>query len=271
MRNKTFSNIFINEKSLIGMVHLLPLPGTPKYRGSLDEIYDRALEEANLLESSGMDALLVENMHDVPYLKKGNGPEILACMSVICAKIKEQSKLPCGVQILAADNVKALCCAKSAKIDFIRAEGFAYAHIADEGIIESDAGTLLRYRKMIEADEILVFTDIKKKHSSHSITSDTSLLETAKAAEFFLSDGLIITGHSTGDPVDEQALRAIKDQVSTPVLIGSGITAENIGQYAALADAFIVGSYLKKDGLWFNEIDKERVERLVGEFQALKK
>ena len=108
-----------------------------------------------------------------------------------------------GAQILAGANKQALAAALASGIDFIRAEGYVFAHVADEGIIESNAGELLRYRKQIGADNILVFTDIKKKHSSHSITADVDLKETAKAAEFFISDGLIVTGSATGEEANQ--------------------------------------------------------------------
>ena len=108
---------------------------------------------------------MVENMHDIPYLNRQVGPEIIASMSVVCNEVKkEATNLPCGIQILAGANKEALAVAKAAGLQFIRAEGFIFSHIADEGTMNSDAGELLRYRKQIEADDILVFTDIKKKH-----------------------------------------------------------------------------------------------------------
>ena len=108
---------------------------------------------------------MLENMHDIPYLNRQVGSEIVASMSVICNEVKKEVKnLPCGVQILAGANKEALAVAKAAGLDFIRAEGFVFSHIADEGTMNSDAGEVLRYRKQIEADDVLVFTDIKKKH-----------------------------------------------------------------------------------------------------------
>lgn len=109
-------------------------------------------------------------------------------MSVLGSSIK------CGIQILACGNKQAIAVAQSTGAHFIRAEGFVFSHVADEGFTDANAGQLLRYRKCIEADQVLVFTDIKKKHSSHAITSDVSLVETAHAAEFFMSDGVILTG-----------------------------------------------------------------------------
>lgn len=136
-------------------------------------------------------------MHDVPYVQNDKiGVEIIASMTRLSHEIKQiASKIPCGIQVLASGNNQALAIAKAANLQFIRAEGFVFSHVADEGFTDACAGHLLRYRKQIDASDILVFTDLKKKHSSHAITSDVSLLETVHAAEFFLTDGIILTGN----------------------------------------------------------------------------
>lgn len=117
-------------------------------------------------------------------------------MTLLCSEIKRilLPRTPCGIQILASANRQALAVAKAVDLQFIRAEGFVFSHIADEGFTDACAGDLLRYRKHIDAKNVLVFTDLKKKHSSHTITTDVSLAETAHAAEFFMSDGIILTG-----------------------------------------------------------------------------
>lgn len=136
-------------------------------------------------------------MHDVPYVQDCNlEAETVACMTRLSLEMKRilSAGTPCGVQILACGNKQALAVAKAADLQFIRAEGYVFGHLADEGYTNANAGTILRYRKNINAEKILVLTDLKKKHSSHSITADVSLLETAHAAEFFLTDGIILTG-----------------------------------------------------------------------------
>ena len=258
MRNK---NIF--SKSVIAMIHVEALPGTPKYKGNMKNIISAAVDEAMIYKNSGVDAIMIENMHDVPYLNNNAGPEITAAMAIVAYEVKAKSNLPVGIQILAAANKEAVAVAHSAGLDFIRAEGFVFAHVADEGIIESNAGELMRYRKHIGADGISIYTDIKKKHSSHSITSDISIVETAKAAEFFLSDGLIITGKSTGVEADIDELSQVRENTNLPILIGSGITYDNIDSYFNLADAFIVGSHFKIDGNWANKIDETRVKKFM--------
>jgi hypothetical protein len=258
-----FNEIFGFKKPIIGMIHVDPLPGTPNYGGSMQQIIDKAINEAEIYQSAGIDAIAIENMHDVPYLNGDVGAEIVSAMSVIGYEVKRTTNLPCGVQILAGANRQALAVALAANLDFIRAEGFAFAHIADEGLIQACAGELLRYRKYIGAAHIAIFTDIKKKHSSHAITADVDIVETAKAAEFFLSDGVIITGASTGNPANLDDIERTKESVEIPVLVGSGVTLENAESYLKTADALIVGSYFKTDGMWQNPVDYERVKTFM--------
>jgi len=268
---KKFNNLFKVKVPIIGMIHVDALPGTPNYKGNVKKIISKAIKEAELYKNNGIDAIAIENMHDIPYLKNKVGPEITSLMSIIAYEIKNRFKLPVGIQILAGANKEALASAHSAGIDFIRAEGFVFAHVADEGIIESNAGEILRYRKMIGAKNILVFTDIKKKHSSHSITSDITIEETAHAAEFFLSDGLIVTGLATGKEVEISDLQSVKKSSKLPVIIGSGVTLHNLEKYFNLCDAMIIGSYFKKKGNWQNTIDAERVNQFMNKIKELRK
>jgi membrane complex biogenesis BtpA family protein len=258
----------INSKLIIGMIHVNALPGTPKFNNNIHEIVDNAITEAELYNSAGVGGIMIENMHDVPYLNNSAGPEVTSTMAIVAYEIKRHTNLFSGIQILASANKEAIAVAHSANLDFIRAEGFVFAHVADEGITESNAGEILRYRKQIGAENILVFTDVKKKHSSHSITSDVSIVETAKAAEFFLSDGIIVTGSSTGAEASIAEIKDVKQNVKLPVIIGSGITIENIKNYYNSADAFIIGSHFKEDGNWMNKVDVQRVEKFLEKVEA---
>jgi membrane complex biogenesis BtpA family protein len=256
-------NIFTKSGAIIGMIHAGALPGTPASREGMDEILTRVREEALLYRKSGVDMLLVENMHDLPYLKGRVGPEITAAMALVGYEAKRAAGLPCGVQILAGANLEALAAARAAGLDFIRVEGFVFAHVADEGLIEGCAGELLRYRRRIGADDVLVLADIKKKHASHALTIDVDIVETARAASFFGADGVIVTGKATGEPADPGEVRLVREALEIPVLVGSGVNLENAENYLGLADALIVGSYFKKDGCWANSPDPERVRSLM--------
>lgn len=257
-------------KAFIAMIHIAALPGTPNNRLSVGEIEKQAVNEAKLLVKHGVDAMMIENMHDRPYLNRKVSPEITAAMTAVALAIRNENPLPVGVQVLAGANKEALSVALAAGLSFIRAEGFVFGHLADEGWMDSEAGELLRYRKSIGADHIRIYTDIKKKHSSHAATADISVVETAKAAEFFLSDGLIITGQSTGHQADVEDVRQVKNVTALPVIIGSGVTVENLPGYWPYADAFIVGSSLKKEGLWFNPPDEKRISEMMKQVNLLK-
>jgi uncharacterized protein len=258
-----FKSIFKNEKPIIGMIHVMALPGTPKHKLESSQIIDQALNEARIYKKAGIDSIMIENMHDTPYIKGGVGHEISSLMCLIAYLIKQETQLPVGIQILAGANKEALAVAKASSIDFIRAEGFVFAHTADEGIIEAQAGDLLRYRKQIDADDIAIFTDIKKKHSSHAITQDVSLLDTAKAASFFLSDGVIVTGSHTGEAASVDELKTLKEVLDFPIIVGSGITQDNVLTYLPICDAMIIGSYFKEQGYWENELSYKRIANFM--------
>ena len=176
--------------------------------------------------------------------------------------------MPLGIQILAGANSSAVAVALACGASFVRVEGFVFAHVADEGLIEASAGALLRYRRAIGADHVRVFADVKKKHSAHALTADVDIVETAKAAAFFAVDGVIVSGVATGEPADAREVASVAGGVSVATLVGSGITVRNIADYAD-ADALIVGSSIKKDGVWCNAIDPERANALVRAFSTL--
>jgi membrane complex biogenesis BtpA family protein len=253
---------------LIGVIHTGGLPGTPSGGRSIAELVSGAVSEAQCYAAAGFHALMIENTHDRPFLKGTVGPEVVAAMTVIGREVRAATNLPLGVQVLAGANEAALAVALACGACFVRVEGFVFAHVADEGLIESSAAKLLRYRRMIGAESIRVFADIKKKHSAHALTADVDLAETARAAEFFLVDGVIVTGVATGRAADTSDVRAVVEAVGVPTLVGSGITAANIRDYRD-ADAFIVGSSCKAGGVWSGEVDESRARELMSALDAL--
>ncbi len=264
---KTMGELFSTPRALIGMLHLDALPGTPRNSSSVEAIAARAAAEARVYHEAGFDAVIIENMHDVPYLRGGVGPEITAAMAVIGSAVRRAVPLPLGVQVLAGANREALAVALACGAAFVRAEGFVFAHVADEGIHESDAGALLRYRRAIGAERVRVFVDIKKKHASHALTADVELAETARAAEFFAADGVIITGRETGLPAAPADVEVVREAVSIPVLVGSGVRASNIDSFAG-ADGLIVGSSVKREGHWRGAVDAARASALARAFRG---
>jgi membrane complex biogenesis BtpA family protein len=244
----TFQKRLGSPRALIGVIHVGALPGTPSAARSIDQIIEQAVAEAAVY--------------------RDGGPEIVAAMTAVACAIKRDVDLPLGVQVLAGANREAIAIAHASGADFVRVEGFVFAHVADEGVIQSCAGDLLRYRRQIGADRVLVFADIKKKHSAHAITADVSIVETAEAAAFFQADGVIVTGASTGVPASPEEVDAVARQVHIPVLVGSGLTAHNLPQFAA-ATGYIVGSSVKQGGRWDQPLDRANVEAVATAFARL--
>ncbi|CAJ0928152.1 unnamed protein product [Ranitomeya imitator] len=264
-----FLQLFGRWRSIvIGMVHLKALPGSPGCTLPVGQVLEQACQEAEVYRKAGIvsnawscviqDGLIVENMNDVPYTLR-IGPRL-------------QHPWPLSVPLSgrhAHDSLSVFRFSLAAisrpwrlhwrqvniserRLDFIRAEGFVFSHVADEGLVHACAGDLLRYRKEIGAEHIQIFADIKKKHSSHAVTADVSISETARAAEFFLADGVILTGVATGQEADAAELKEVQRSVRIPALVGSGVTLDNVETYEE-ASAMIVGSHFKHGGDWRKE------------------
>uniref|UniRef100_A0A915NZS4 Aspartate--tRNA ligase, cytoplasmic n=1 Tax=Meloidogyne floridensis TaxID=298350 RepID=A0A915NZS4_9BILA len=242
---------------------------TPKHVMPVEQIVEKVQKETEIYLKSELDGIIIENMHDLPYQKldENIGPEICSWMTKSCLEClnilgNKRNKFLLGIQVLAGANKTAIAVAHASGFNFIRAESFVFGHLADEGWMDGCAGNLLRYRKMIGAENVGIIVDIKKKHCSHSITKDINIAQTANAAEFFLADGIILTGNSTGQEASVLDLEDVnKECPSLPIFIGSGINENNINKFKN-AEGFIVGSYFKKGGYWGNEIDLEKVLRL---------
>ncbi|TVS00726.1 MAG: BtpA family membrane complex biogenesis protein [Phycisphaerales bacterium] len=253
------------EKALIGMVHVGSLPGTPASAMPMPRLIDQAVRDATVLKDAGFDAIIVENMHDTPYVHgSAIGPEIVAAMSVVAREVRRAANLPMGVQILSGGNRHALGVAHATGGEFIRCENFVYAHIADEGLLaEAEAGALLRERRRIGAEAVAIACDIRKKHASHALTADLTIGDMAHAAAFFGADALIVTGAWTGREANPADITEAKAASGLPVLVGSGVTPNNVGAMLAEAEGVIVGSSIKAEGSWRNPVDPERAEALV--------
>ena len=253
--------IFGRRKAVIGVIHSLPLPGSPAYDGmAMEEVIGFALAEAQRYRAGGVDGLIVENQGDIPFAKPDAlGPETAAAMAVMTRAVRLESGLPVGVNVLANGAIQALAVAKAAGAAFVRVNQWANAYVANEGFMEGPAGAAARYRAWLHARDVKIFADVHVKHGAHAIVADRSIPEMARDAEFFDADVAIATGQRTGDAASLDELAEIADGTSLPVAVGSGVTPANVGDILTIADAVIVASYLKRDGVWWNEVDPARL------------
>jgi uncharacterized protein len=253
-------------KFLAAMVAVLPLPGAPLYDGDDQKVIDQTLADLDVYKDASVDSILFENDHDLPYIQPPLDERGIALMTKIVKEARKRFDGPIGIQMLEAANVTSLEIAAEADLDYIRVEAFVFAHVGGSGIINGSAGKILRRRKELNAEHIKVFADVKKKHGSHSLTIDLDIKDEIMQSEFFLVDGVIVTSQFTGMNPDKDDLIKAKNATKLPVLIGSGMTAENIQKYLPLADGFIVGSCFRKDGKFLEKLEPERLNAFMKVF-----
>jgi uncharacterized protein len=255
------------DKFLAAMIAVLPLPGCPRYAGSSKAVIDNALADLDQYLKADVEVVVLENSHDIPYIKPPLDPLGIVLMKRIAKEVRKRFDGPIGIQLLEAANDAALEIACEADLDFVRVEGYVFAHIGGAGLIEACAGRLLRRRAELGCNHIKVFTDVDKKHCSHALTADLDLIDVIRQAEFFLVDGVIVTGPRTGEPPKLKELKLAKESADVPVLVGSGMTSQNISRYMPWADGFIVGSALREEGRFLAPLDPQRLRTFVGAFQ----
>ena len=263
--------IFKTHKPLIGMVHLLPLPGSPRYGDDgISRVLNAAVHDARALKDGGVDGLLIENYGDSPFKPAPTDPETVASMTMIGRDILREIDLPMGVNVLRNGALAALAIAHTIGARFIRVNVLTESLVTDQGIINGCAHDLMRYRKQLGAVDVQVYADVRVKHAAPIISRPIE--ETSRdMAHRANADALIVTGPHTGAEPDRDQLRRVKESVpDRPVLIGSGLTSQNASQLLRDADGAIVGTSLKENGIVEGPIDQMRVRELVESIARLR-
>lgn len=257
--------LFGRTKVVIGVVHLAPLPGSPRFDGeAVEAIYQRSLDDARSYLDGGCDGVIVENHGDIPFAKPDDiGPETAAYMAVVSDRIRRELGKPVGINVLANAAIPALAIASAAGAGFIRVNQWANAYVANEGFVEGESGRAARYRAKLRANGIRVFADAHVKHGAHAIVADRPVEELVKDLVFFDADAIIATGQRTGHAADLSYIRMIKEAAGLPTLVGSGVTPDNANDILGIVDGVIIASALKHDGVWWNQVDPVRVKTFM--------
>lgn len=258
--------LFHTATPVIGVVHLLPLPTSARWGGSLKAVIDRAEQEATALASGGANAIIVENFFDAPFTKDRVDAAVVSAMTLVVQRLKNLVSLPIGLNVLRNDAFSGLAIAACTGAQFIRVNVLTGVMATDQGIIEGQAHQLLRYRRELGQD-IKIFADVMVKHAQplHSPNLATAVRDTFERG---LADGVILSGWATGHPPSEEDLSvAASAAKGQPLLIGSGASWDNVEQLVPYVNGVIVASSLKRNGQIEQPIDPIRVSRFVEAWQ----
>jgi hypothetical protein len=248
--------------ALIGVVHLPPLPGAPGADQPLERICEYAVDEARILAEAGFDAAIVENFGDAPFFASRVPPHTVTAMTVVAQAIRRSIDLPLGINVLRNDAVAALAVAAATEAAFIRVNVLTGVYGTDQGLIEGQAGEVIRFRRDIECSAA-VLADVHVKHAT-PISQPDLVLAAEETAYRGRADALILTGPTTGRPADFDELQRVRAAVpDRPILVGSGVTPETAADALRHCDGLIVGTAIKRHGKTTNPIDTQRARALV--------
>jgi len=266
----SFKELFGVRKPIIGVVHFLPLPGTPLYdeKGGIKKILEKAIEDTEKLEMGGVDGLFFSNEADFPYITE-LPPYVVATITYLITKIKFRIKVPFGISAL-IDSIASISIAQVVGANFIRAPFITWAYVSDWGIMNAKAGELLRLRRNLHASKIKIFADIYG-HCELLVSRDVGLLAHG-ASSMGLVDAVCISGPCTGKSPSPEDLQKAKEKVpSIPVLVGSGVNKNNVKKMLEIADGIIVASSLKLNGGICDPVDQKKVTEFMEIVKNLRK
>jgi membrane complex biogenesis BtpA family protein len=262
-------SVTLRSLPIIGVVHLLPLPGAARGPRTVQQVLDQARQDALHYRRGGVNALLVENFGDAPFDKDCVEPHVPATLAVVARELGQELRCPVGVNVLRNDVAAALGAAVASGAGFVRANVLAGVVATDQGLIEGQAARWLRYRRQLGAP-IEIWADVDVKHGSalHAPGVGDAARDLVTRAG---ADRLLVTGHSTGAPPDPAHVRAIRALgVSCPIYLASGVTHENAADLLPLADGAVVGSAFKVDGSVSNPVDPLRVTNFMNIVRSIR-
>lgn len=266
-----FCQTFKNRKPVIGMVHLKALPGSPAYTESWERILELAVEDAENLDKGGVDGLQIENQFDRPFCRPETiGPETTAFLTAAVYEVRRACPgIPIGINIHLNGGIQAMAAAKAGGAQWIRVFELAGGYISESGYLDALGSKLLRYRKAIDAERVMIFGDFQVKHGSHAVTADRTLAEKAADVENSMADAAVITGTKTGKAPDISEILEVKKNISIPLIAGSGVNINNVDRLWYALDGAIIGSGFKRNGDLNAPVDSKLVTEFMEKVRGL--
>ena len=266
---KNFKKIFKNDKSVIAMIHLPALPGSPLYdpKLGLNYIIESAQRDLEALQDADVDAVLFGNENDRPYELKVNTASS-ATMSYVIGFLKEKIKVPFGVNVL-WDPISTIAVAAATGAQFVR-EIFTGVYASDMGLWIPDAAKASRYKKSLDRNDLLMFYNVSAEFA-YSL-DQRSLADRSRSVVFSsIPDAVLVSGQITGEAAKIDDIESVKKVLpNTPVLANTGVKLETVTNILKIADGVIVGSSLKVNGDTWKPIDPKRALDFMNKVKSIR-
>lgn len=263
-------DVFEVPKPVIAMCHLQALPGDPSYNraGGVTAILDHARREIQALQDGGVDGILISNEFSLPYLTKTE-PITAITMARIIGELRDEIRVPFGVNVL-WDATASIDLAVATGASFVR-EIFTGVYSSDFGTWDTNVGATARHRVAVGGENVRLLFNIVPEAASY--LGSRTIADIARSTVFNCQpDGLCVSGLTAGAPTDTSVLKTVKEHAgSTPVIVNTGVKAANAAEQLRIADAAIVGTYFKTDGVFENSADTVRVKELMSEVHELRR
>jgi uncharacterized protein len=255
-------DLFTTAKPVIGMLHAPPLPGSPQSRLGFNAIIDWVLRDAEALAVGGIDGMMIENFGDVPFYPRQVPPHTVAFLTALGREVRHHFGRPLGINVLRNDSAAAIAIAAAVGAEFIRVNVQTGVRLTDQGLIEGTAHDSLRYRKLL-GYEVKIFADVDVKHSA-PLAHRALAAEVEEILSRGCADAIIVTGSATGRQAAVEDLKTAKAAAGgAPVIAGSGVDQTNLTTVLKTADAVIVGTAFKEDGITTNPVEPPRVRAFM--------
>lgn len=241
---------------LVGVIHLPPLPGSPRSTGSIQGCARSAASDARILAEAGYDAIIVENFGDAPFFATRVPPVTVAAMTACALAVRAAApSVSLGINVLRNDGEAAISIATCTQASFVRINVLTGARVTDQGIIQGEAATTMRLRRALSAEGIAVWADVDVKHSAPLGVQRPLVQEVEDLTTRGFADVVLVTGDGTAKGVDLAKLGAVRSSSGKPVLVASGATTGTLASLAPSSDGVVVGSALRAGGVPGGPID----------------
>ncbi|MBI3325149.1 MAG: hypothetical protein HYZ81_00375 [Nitrospinae bacterium] len=256
------------KKVVIGMVHLLPLPGTPFYEeGNMERALKNAVADATALYHGGADGCLIQTVDRVYPAEDQADYARVAAMATIAKAVADATgpEFHIGVQIMLNALKASIAVAKVCGGSFVRCTALVGTTLSASGIIEANPLDVLTYRAHLGAQHIKLIAEVNSMHFRWLGERPTA--EVARMAARVGADAVEVA--HPDEAINAGLVREIKQAMPRlPVILGGHTTHENVARRLAEADGVFVGTCLKAEG-GDGRVEVERVRAYINIVSSL--